>query len=175
MFQAGVEDDLEVCEIQNQGVREDDENLLQVLGLAQAFHGSVNELTEAWGDIDGGLRYIEGKQAAMDMALEELENATVTKMDRGDIVLNEADTERIALYDLVEGMDEELNGLLRRVSGTAESLQDIYEQRVVPANKANAMGLFLRLANDHQQALEWLQRTGRRVEEGVVIVEGKLR
>ncbi|GAB5032070.1 Hypothetical protein NocV09_00800390 [Nannochloropsis oceanica] len=109
------------------------------------------------------------------MALEELENATVTKMDRGDIVLNEADTERIALYDLVEGMDEELNGLLRRVSGTAESLQDIYEQRVVPANKANAMGLFLRLANDHQQALEWLQRTGRRVEEGVVIVEGKLR
>jgi hypothetical protein len=175
MFQAGVEEDLEVCEMQNQSVREEDENLLQALGLAQAYHGSVNELTVAWGDIEGGLRYVEGKQAAMDMALSELEKATVTKLDRGDVVLAEADRERIALYDLVEGMDEELNGLLRRVSVTAGSLQEIYEQHVVPANKANAMALFLRLANDHQQALEWLQRTGRRVEEGVGIVEGMLR
>jgi len=166
---------LEVCEMQNQGVRERDERLLQAMGLTQAFHGSVNELTNAWGEIEGGLRYAEGKQAAMDLALAELEKATVMKLDRGDVVLEEADRERVALYDLVAGMDQELNGLLRRVTLTAGSLQGIYERHVVPPSKANAMAMFLQLVNDHQQALEWLQRTGRRVEEGVGQVEGALR
>jgi len=175
MFQAGVEEDLEVCEMQNQGVREGDERLQQAMGLTQAFHGSVNELTNVWGEIEGGLKYVEGKQAAMDLALGELEKATVVRMERGDVVLEEADRERVALYDLVAGMDEELNGLLRRVTATAGSLKGIYERHVAPPNKANAMGLFMQLVNDHQQALEWLQRTGRKVEEGVGQVEGALR
>ena len=51
----------------------------------------------------------------MDTTLTALETATSTRVEKSNAVLDETDGERIALYDLVTAVNQELDVLVRRI------------------------------------------------------------
>lgn len=170
LFQGGVEDDLEVCEVQNEAVREGDDRTATAQEVTRVLDAAVADLSAAWGELDAGLSYVEGKQAALETDMAGLEKSLAVLLE-GDVALDGADLERMDLYDLLQGMDAELNMLLRRVTREAGRVGGIYERHISPPDAENPMGIFLRLTNDHQHALEWLQRTARQVEDAAMQCE----
>jgi hypothetical protein len=204
-----LQEDLSKCEKWNADLKDREDTIRASQKLTVQLSQSVNELLTSWVDIDSKINTIDGKHRVMEVGvgsklrfrpgwiadmtcvpcasqrdLTELERWVSESIEQHSRVeLEEADRERVGMYDLAISVDDELDHTLSRLTEVVQQLNKGFRASAGagasvsvgggsgaggtgPQGEAqpDALLQFVQILNAHQQALDALDSQCKRLD-----------
>lgn len=144
----------------------------------------VREVSSAWEAVWREVMRVEGKQAAIEAELRELEAMMEEKGDRwqqraiqqggeGRLFRDQGGMEeRVAMHQLAVRVDDRLRRVLTRIRELSNQVGGALEKRLSDESPVANM---VRIMNVHQHALEWVTRTAESLEKDGKEVEWRVK